>query len=140
MAKSTWLITLIIIIVLSIGLFILLLSIDSKRVEENEFDERNYPAIRVVVHNGCGYVGVANNVRRYLFDKNIDVVGVGNTRRFIYDETIIVVKHEDDVDLRRLQNMTGIPNVIYAINENYFVPFIIIAGRDYQRYFNINRN
>jgi len=116
-------------------LLIVVADYDRRDIDDDEFDERNFPAIRVVVHNGCGFMGVANNVRRHLFDKNIDVVGVGNTRRFIYDETLIVVKHNDEVDLRRLQRMTGIENVIYAVNENYFVPFIIIAGRDYQRFF-----
>lgn len=135
MAKNTWLIILVSIIIASVILLIVVADYDRRDIDDDEFDERNFPAIRVVVHNGCGFMGVANNVRRHLFDKNIDVVGVGNTRRFIYDETLIVVKHNDEVDLRRLQRMTGIENVIYAVNENYFVPFIIIAGRDYQRFF-----
>jgi heme/copper-type cytochrome/quinol oxidase subunit 2 len=94
-----------------------------------------YPSIKVIVYNGCGFTGVANNVKNNLSDKNIDVIGTGNTRKFIYDETLIVVKRIDDIDLRRLQRMTGIHNVIYSVNNDFFAPFIIIAGKDYQRYF-----
>ena len=131
---------LVISILLTIGLFIALRNCEYYSTVEDEWDERYLPAIRVVVHNGCGFVGVANNVRHSLFGKNIDVVGVGNTRRFIYDETIIVVKHGDEMELRRLKRMTGIENVIYAVNENFFVPFIIIAGRDYRRFFGAHAN
>ena len=122
----------------SISLLILtilvILSIEKK--ENNDlFTDNYFPYIRVMIQNGCGFTGVANNVRNSVSDMNIDVVEVGNARQFIYNETLIVVKHNDEQDLKRLQNMTGIKNVIYAINENYFVPFIIIAGRDYQTYF-----
>ena len=107
-----------------------------------EFDEGQFPAIRVMIYNGCGFMGVANNVRAYITrnNLNISVVGIGNTRRFVYDESLIVVKQYDPVDLRRLQVMTGIQNVVYALNENYLAPFIIIAGRDYQMFFDVGWN
>ena len=127
-------------IIVSIGLFLIIRSYESQPYEEDDIDERYLPAIRIVVHNGCGFRGVANNVRQSLFGKNIEVVAVGNTRQFIYDETIIVVKHDSEMELRRLKRMTGIENVIYAVNENYYVPFIIIAGRDYQRFFSAGMN
>jgi hypothetical protein len=106
-------------------------------VEEVLFDETQFPAIQVLIYNGCGFTGVANNVRAYISrnNLNINVVGIGNTRRFVYEESLIVVKHYDRLDLRRLQSMTGIQNVAFAINENYIAPFIIIAGRDYQTFF-----
>jgi len=108
---------------------------ESKKVVDDILDEAYMPAIRIFVHNGSGFRGVANNIRQSVFGRNIEVVGVGNTRQFIYDETVIVVKHDDETELIRLKRMTGIENVIYAVNSNYYVPFIIIAGRDYQRFF-----
>ena len=100
--------------------------------------EDHYPSIKIMVYNGCGFAGVANNVKNYLQNKNIDVVNTRNTQRFVYDETLIVVKQDDEIDLKRLKRMTNIENVIYAIDENFDVPFIIIAGKDYQRYFRVN--
>jgi glutamate dehydrogenase/leucine dehydrogenase len=123
-----------IIIILAIGSALYFSHYYKQKVEEEEL-ERYFPSIKIMVQNGCGYAGVANNVRRFLHDKNVDVVRVSNAQRFIYDETIIVVKHNDDEELKRLQKITGINNVIYAVNEQYFVPYIIIAGRDYQKYF-----
>ena len=140
MAIRKWLVIIIISVVVSIGLFVVFINIEHQQYVEDEFDERYLLAIRVVVHNGTGFRGVANEVRQSLFGKNIEVVGVGNTRRFVYDETIIVVKHDNELELRRLKRMTGIENVIYAVNENYYVPFIIIAGRDYQRFFDAGVN
>ena len=135
MAKRTILIVTIASIIISIGIVIFMFRYEPKKVVDDILDEAYMPAIRIVVHNGSGFRGVANNIRQSVFGKNIEVVGVGNTRRFIYDETIIVVKHDDETELIRLKRMTGIENVIYAVNTNYYVPFIVIAGRDYQRFF-----
>jgi hypothetical protein len=113
----------------------MIVSYERSQKDDNLLSEDNYPSIKIMVQNGCGFAGVANNVKTSLNDKNIDVIGIGNTRKFIYDETVIVVKQIDEVDLKRLQRMTGIKNIVYSVNENYFVPFIIIAGKEYQRYF-----
>ena len=127
-------------IVLLVGSAVLILAIliiiNIERKDNNDLYTDSYiPYIRVMVQNGCGFTGVANNVRNSMSEMNINVVEVGNARQFIYDETIIVVKQNDEQDLKRLQSVTGIKNVIYALNDNYFVPFIIVAGRDYQNYF-----
>jgi len=103
--------------------------------DEEEVAERYNPSIKVTVQNGCGFAGVANHVRRFLTDKNVDVIATGNARRYVFDESVIVVKQDEKDDLRRLQKITGIKNVIYAINDNSITPFIIIAGKDYQNYF-----
>ena len=131
--RLIWL--LIVFIVVSMSFYMVINSCE-REIEEEVINESDFPSIRIMVQNGCGFIGVAQNVRNAVQQKNIDVVGVGNARKFIYNETVIVVKHDDEVDLKRLQNMTGIENVIYAVNENYFVPFIIIAGRDYNKFFN----
>ena len=140
MAINRWLVIVIISVVLAIGLIVVVMNIERQPIEEDEFDERYLPAIRIVVHNGTGFRRLANEVRQSMFGKNIDVVGVGNTRNFNYDETIIVVKHDDETELRRLMRMTGVRNVIYAVNENFHVPFILIVGRDYHLFFDIERN
>ena len=136
MTKRKWIIIIILASVVSVSTLFLLLNVGKRKIVSDLLDENNYPAIKIIVQNGSGFSGVANNVKDNLFGKNIEVVGVGNARKFVYDETIIIVKHGDNIDLKRIQNMTGIENVIYAVNENYFVPFIIVAGRDYQKYFN----
>jgi hypothetical protein len=133
-SNHKYLIALIIFIILSVIIVVIINKTDENYFED-PFPESDFPSIRIMVHNGCGFTGVAQNIRNSLIGKNIDVVEIGNTRRFIYNETIIVVKHDDPEDLLRLKRMTGIENVIYAVNQNYFVPFIIIAGRDYQKYF-----
>lgn len=103
--------------------------------DRNAEKEAQYPAIKIALVNGCGYQGVANNIADALANKNIDVVQVANARKFIYKESIIVVKIMDQNDLNRLKEMTGITQVIYAINQSSPVPFLIIAGKDYQKYF-----
>jgi ABC-type uncharacterized transport system ATPase component len=135
LAKRLFLIIIPIIILILVYILISENNYVNKRDLVEEWDEDHGEAIQVIVHNGSGFRGVANYVRQSLVGGKIEVVGIGNTRRFIYDESIIVVKHNNDLDLRRLKRMTGIENVIYAVNENYHVPFIIIAGRDYQVYF-----
>ncbi len=97
--------------------------------------EDQFPAIKVILLNGCGYQGVANYIMESLGSKNIDVDVMTNTRKFIYKETIIVVKKNDKNELERLKAMTGIQKVIYALNESSSVPFYIIAGKDYLTYF-----
>ena len=137
LAKYLWLF-LFFLFVMLLTLAVLYFSCDIKYKQDHlVFHESNFPAIRVVVYNGCGFVGVASHVREYLSEKNVDVVSVGNTRKFVHKESLIVVKQYDEIDLKRLKRITGIPNVIFAINEDFNVPFIIIAGRDYQRYFRL---
>jgi hypothetical protein len=125
----------IIILITSILTVVAIYNSKNKDIVESDSMDKYYPAIKIVVQNGCGFSGVANNVKHSLADKNVDVVNVNNTRKFIYDETLIVVKHNDEDDLRRLKSITGINNVIYAVNDSYIVPFIVIAGKDYQNYF-----
>jgi len=134
LTKNSYILLSLFFLVLAIGLILLIKSC-SKKDANDYLSESNFPSIKIMVQNGCGFNGVAQNVRNSLINKNIDVVGIGNSRKFIYDESLIVVKHDDEVDLRRLKNMTGIENVIYAVDENYFVPFIIVAGKDYQKFF-----
>ncbi|MDP2172343.1 MAG: LytR C-terminal domain-containing protein [Candidatus Cloacimonadaceae bacterium] len=97
-------------------------------------DEDSMPAIKVVVVNGCGYVGLASEYEKYIMCKNIEVLRLENTRKPLYDKSIIVVKKEDKQDLERLKKMTGIQRWTMALNEHYDAPFIIILGRDYEEF------
>lgn len=104
-----------------------------RNITENKEDQ--FPAIKIALVNGCGYQGVAANISEAISNKNIDVIQIANARKFIYKESIIVVKVNDQNELERLKEMTGINQVIYALNDSSPVPFIIIAGKDYQKYF-----
>jgi len=118
--------------------FIFVYSCEKKK--KNIDNEEIYPAIQVIIQNGCGFSGIAFNLKNSLHEMNIDVVDIGNTSKFIYDETLIVVKHNDPEDLQRLKKITQIENVVYALNDEYLVPFIIITGKDYQKYFHFPKN
>jgi len=120
---------------LAIVLIIVWVCFQSARNDDQKISQKYALSIKVSVQNGCGFTGVASHIRRSLADKSVDVISTGNARKFIYEETIIVVKLDEPDELKRLQSITGIKNVIYAENSNYPVPFIIIAGRDYQNYF-----
>ncbi|MCK9329780.1 MAG: LytR C-terminal domain-containing protein [Candidatus Cloacimonetes bacterium] len=126
------------IIVIIVGMIVSLF-IKKDYIDDKKSVEEVFPAIRVYIYNGCGFQGVANRINEYLLNANIDVVNTRNAQKFVYDETVIVVKHNDENDLRRLKDMTGINNVIYAVNKNFEVPFIIIAGKDYEKFFNVNK-
>jgi len=98
--------------------------------------EESFPAIKVTLLNGCGYDGVAKRVREKLNPQNIDIISCSNAEKFIYNKSIIVVKKKDEIDLKRLQRITGIKRRIYALNENSHASFYIIIGKDFKKYFN----
>ncbi|MBP7562312.1 MAG: LytR C-terminal domain-containing protein [Candidatus Cloacimonetes bacterium] len=123
-----------ILIILGCGLYFYFV-IYPKMKDKTDHTEEQYPAIKIGLVNGCGYQGVAGNIAEAMTDKNIDVVQISNARKFIYKESVIVVKIDDKNELERLKKMTGITHVIYALNDTYPVPFLIIAGKDYQTYF-----
>lgn len=95
--------------------------------------------VKVKLLNGCGFPGVARDVKDY-FDNsehNVTVVSIGNVsgNRFIYRQSIIVAKHADEEKLKYLQAITGIERRIYAYDDNLFEEFHIILGNDYKQYF-----
>ena len=99
-----------------------------------EYGEDKLPAIKVTVTNGCGYEQLASEYASSLADKNIEVVGLGDTPKPIYDKSIIVLRKGDEQDLKRLQKMTGIQRWTSAYNEYYNADFEIIVGRDYEEF------
>lgn len=97
-------------------------------------EEAKMPAIKVIVSNGCGYEQLATDYAEYISKLNIEVVKLTDTPKPIYDKSLIVVRKQDDQDLKRLQVMTGIQRYTLALSEASEAPFIIILGRDYQEF------
>ncbi len=104
--------------------------------EKQEINEENFPAIRVILLNGCGYKGIAQKVRKKILRKNIDVISYGNAEKFVHKRTLIVVRQNDAEDLERLKRMTGIEYVVYACKPDTDAPFEIILGNDFEQFFN----
>jgi hypothetical protein len=105
-----------------------------KAGDNDKDQEHKLPAIKLVLTNGCGFEGVANDFGDFLADKNVDIVSVGNTRLPINDKTYIVNRKGDIEDLQRLHRMTGIDRWTEARNENALAEFEIIIGKDYEEY------
>jgi len=101
--------------------------------------EENMPAIKVIVSNGCGYESLATDYANYISKLNVEVVKLTDTPKPIYDKSLIVVRKQDEQDLKRLQVMTGIQRFTLAVNEASEAPFIIILGRDYQQFMKENQ-
>ncbi len=131
------LISLSVILVLLLSLFIYLIIPE----KEDEFENiGTIPLIKLVLLNGCGYSGIASDVKEYLLkDENsrFDIIAWRNVDRnkFIYTKSLIVVKKADEEKLGYLMKKTGIKRRIYATNKNSIEDFQIILGKDYQYYF-----
>ncbi|UCF79611.1 MAG: LytR C-terminal domain-containing protein [Candidatus Eiseniibacteriota bacterium] len=76
-----------------VGLLILALSsplLKRDRVEKAEWEEDPSFDTRVLVLNGCGTEGVADDVSACLRDAGFDIVGTGNADAFDYQRTIVI--------------------------------------------------
>lgn len=105
-------------------------------METVRYDEKNLPAIKVVVRNGCGIENLAADYTNHIRDENIDVLHVGDMPHPIYNKSLIEAKSDDEQDLQRLQRMTGIKRHTLAVDPSFEAEFIIILGRDYEEYMN----
>ncbi len=115
---------------------ILFLFLNSKREKKNIVRD-SIPTIKLAVLNGCGYPGIAKEVKDILIDKDFDVIAWKNVERdmFIYEKSILVIKKYDKKKLAYFQEMTGIKRRIFSINENSIEDFQIILGKDFRKYF-----
>jgi hypothetical protein len=98
------------------------------------------PRIKLAILNGCGYPGIAQEVKDALLhapDGNFDIISWRNVDRdmFIYDKTVIVMKHDEPDKYEALQEYTGIKHRIVSIDENAIEEFQIILGKDYKQFF-----
>lgn len=96
--------------------------------------------VKVAVLNGCGYPGIATQVKDYLIDnysKNVDVLDWRNVdlNMFIYEKSILVEKKRDKKKLKFLQQLTGIKRRILSLNSDVNEEFQIILGKDFHKYF-----
>ena len=127
-------------LIILILFFVLYFNSFTKQNEDNsEIVKIPETAVKVSILNGCGFPGIATEVKEKLLEKeNIDVIAWKNNTRdmFIYKQTIIVAKHHEPKKLDYLMNVTGIPFRAYAFNENSIEEFYIILGNDYKKYFN----
>ncbi|MGC9362293.1 MAG: LytR C-terminal domain-containing protein, partial [Candidatus Syntrophosphaera sp.] len=61
-------------------------------METVRYDEKNLPAIKVVVRNGCGIENLAADYTNHIRDENIDVLHVGDMPHPIYNKSLIEAK------------------------------------------------
>ena len=95
-------------------------------------------AVKVSILNGCGYPGIATDVKEQLLENDlIDVIAWKNNFRnmFIYDQTIIIAKRDNPKKLKYLMDITGIKRRAYAFNSDNIEEYYIILGKDYKKYF-----
>ncbi len=97
-------------------------------------------SVKIALLNGCGYRGIATDVKDYFVEKSfamIDVISWKNVPggNYIYDKTVIVVKKENQEKLEYLMKVTGISRRIYALNSDTMEEFQIILGKDYLEFF-----
>ncbi|MCB5258170.1 MAG: LytR C-terminal domain-containing protein [Candidatus Cloacimonadaceae bacterium] len=125
-----------ILIVILAGVLITLIYIRfiSPKGDFQDLDEKNLPAIKVIIKNGCGVENLATDYANYIRNKNIEVIRISDTSHPIYNKSLIEVKQEDLQDLKRLQKMTGIQRYTLAIDSSSEAPFIIILGADYDAF------
>ena len=105
--------------------------------EKKDIVKDSIPTIKLAILNGCGYPGIAKEVKDILIDENFDVIVWKNVDRemFIYEKSIIVIKNYDEKKLAYFQEITGIKRRIFAINENSIEDFQVILGKDFRKYF-----
>lgn len=96
--------------------------------------------VKVSILNGCGVKGAASSVRAFLaFNKNIDVIKVGNTKNLNFNKTLIAVRKANTLKQHFLMNVTKIDRRILALTEKSTSEFDIILGKDYKQYFGSNQ-
>ena len=124
------------VLLLIIAAFISYLFINFKK-EKSDVVKVSIPTIKLALLNGCGYPGIAKEVKDILIDKNFDVIAWRNVERnmFIYEKSIIVIKKYDKDKLSYFQKMTGLDRRIFALDENTIEDFQIILGKDFKKYF-----
>lgn len=76
-----------------VGLLILALSyplLRRDRIEEATWGEDSSFDTRIMVLNGCGTEGIAEEVSSCLRDAGFDIVGTGNADAFDYEHTMVI--------------------------------------------------
>lgn len=90
----------------------------------------------VVVWNGVGVSGVANDCTNELKKLGWNVISKGNAAQFVYDETFVVFKDTDDEAAARLLAADlGQGRVVRSYARyNYTGNLLVVIGKDYKPY------
>lgn len=140
-SKKKWfrfVIIIIVLIIIGVVLYLGYYKMTEKKSDEDSAIKIPETTVKVSILNGCGFPGIATEVKEKLMKKgNIDVIAWKNNTRnmYIYKQTIIVAKHDEPDKLKYLQTTTGIPFRAFAFNSNNIEEFYIILGLDYKQYF-----
>ena len=93
-------------------------------------DSRNRP-FTVEILNGVGESGIANEAKRALLRRGIDVISVGNAPHFGYEESVLIARKRN-ADVARLGEILGCRNVVVQIKEDSIEDASLILGADYR--------
>ena len=88
--------------------------------------------LQVEVLNACGASGIASTVTKYLRERNVDVVNMGNFTRFDIKKTM-VWERVKDTDSQRIAQLLGVSddNIDSKIDPNLQLDITIVLGSDY---------
>ena len=87
--------------------------------------------LRIEVLNGTGQRGLAEEARRGLLHRGIDVISVANAEHFDYDESVLIARKKS-VDVRELGELLGCRNVIEQVRDDSLEDATLILGADYK--------
>jgi hypothetical protein len=97
--------------------------------------DSSYAHVQVEVLNGCGEVGISQQVMKYLRIKGFDVVNIDNAEHFTFPETIILDRRGErnvSESAKAVARALGTPHVILQKNENRLVDITAIIGKDFR--------
>jgi hypothetical protein len=85
----------------------------------------------IEVLNGTGKAGLANEAKKGLLRRGIDVIAVANAERFDYPESVLISRKRN-ADVGMLGEILGCKNVIVQIREDSIEDASLILGADYR--------
>jgi hypothetical protein len=86
--------------------------------------------IVVEVLNGCGVVGIANDVGEILIEEGCDVMFVGNADDFDHGKTLVVDRSGDRSKVQAVASVLPGSGVIYQVSSAFFVDVTVVVGSD----------
>jgi len=89
--------------------------------------------IQIEVLNGCGFPGIGDKFTDFLRLHNFDVVQIGNYISYDIEKSIVIDRTGDFLNALKVADSLGIDHkyVIKQLNNNYFLDFSLIVGKDY---------
>jgi hypothetical protein len=89
--------------------------------------------IQIEVMNGCGVLGVADQLTEFLRSKNFDVIQTGNYYSYDIERTLIVDRNGNQNSAKLVADALGLADdvVISQVNKNYYLDVSVIVGKDF---------